>query len=152
MRQANTSQRLAVSSNGTNTVVYYSPDGLQWQFLLQSKVGNASDVAVLPNGNVLIASTNAGLFGNDTKIPLVPGASIKPPNPLFPQETMPNADWFPETAHYLPEPFRGYWNGHGGLAQFGYPITEAFDEISNEDGQVYQTQYFQRARLEYHAE
>jgi hypothetical protein len=40
--------------------------------------------------------------------------------------------------------FRAYWEQHGGLAIFGYPISEEFVE----DGLV--VQYFERQRFEYH--
>ena len=45
-----------------------------------------------------------------------------------------------------------YWEQHGGLAQFGYPLTEEFIEVSPTDGRSYTTQYFERARFEYHPE
>ena len=40
----------------------------------------------------------------------------------------------------------------GGLAVFGYPLTEEFAEVSAEDGQPYTVQYFERARFEHHPE
>ncbi|MEO5951914.1 MAG: sortase, partial [Chloroflexia bacterium] len=39
----------------------------------------------------------------------------------------------------------------GGLAQFGYPISEEFVETL-EDGKPYTVQYFERARFELHPE
>jgi hypothetical protein len=42
-----------------------------------------------------------------------------------------------------------YWQSHGGLDLFGYPISE---EIYGENGWPYAVQYFQRARFEYHPE
>ena len=44
-----------------------------------------------------------------------------------------------------------YWNAHGGLAQFGYPISELITETLD-NGQPYQVQYFERARFELHPE
>ncbi len=52
--------------------------------------------------------------------------------------------YFPETGHNLCAGFRAYWEGFGGLAVFGYPISEEFTE----DGMV--VQYFERARFEWH--
>ena len=43
-------------------------------------------------------------------------------------------------------PFLAYWRAHGGLAIFGYPISEEFAENG------YTVQYFERNRFEYHPE
>jgi Cellulase (glycosyl hydrolase family 5) len=53
---------------------------------------------------------------------------------------------FPETGFSLAAPFLGYWQGHGGLFSYGYPITGQVVE----DGLL--VQYFERARFEYHPE
>jgi hypothetical protein len=63
-----------------------------------------------------------------------------------------NRDFFPESGHSLGGAFRGFWQGRGGLAAFGYPISEEFTETNPQDGQSYLVQYFQRARFEYHPE
>jgi hypothetical protein len=60
--------------------------------------------------------------------------------------------FFPESGHTLGGAFRGFWRGRGGLATFGYPISEEFGEINPLDGQFYVVQYFERARFEYHPE
>jgi len=57
--------------------------------------------------------------------------------------------YFPETGKTVNEPFLSYWTGHGGLAQQGYPITEAYNEKNDADGKTYLTQYFERARFEW---
>ena len=57
--------------------------------------------------------------------------------------------YFPETGHYLSGRFRQYWYDHGGLYVFGLPITKTYVEKST-DGNEYWTQYFERARFEYH--
>jgi hypothetical protein len=67
-------------------------------------------------------------------------------------EAMPNARYFPETQHNLYGKFLLYWEKRGGVARFGLPISEEFDEVSPMDGQVRRTQYFERARFEYHPE
>ncbi|NJK80042.1 MAG: sortase [Chloroflexaceae bacterium] len=51
-----------------------------------------------------------------------------------------------ETGHTLAYNFRQFYEYRGGLAVFGYPITEVFLE----DGRP--MQYFERARLEWHAD
>ncbi len=60
--------------------------------------------------------------------------------------------FFRPVQHSLDEPFLDYWTGHGGLAVFGYPLGEAYEEISPTDDKPYLVQYFERARMEYHPE
>lgn len=60
--------------------------------------------------------------------------------------------YFPETGHNVPGVFARYWEINGGLPRFGYPLTEPFEEVSETDGGRYLTQYFERARFEYHPE
>src|SRR6185437_14805313 len=48
--------------------------------------------------------------------------------------------------HTVHHAFLAYFTSHGGLDEFGYPISEE----STEDG--FQVQYFQRARMEWHPE
>ena len=58
-----------------------------------------------------------------------------------------SSQWFvKETGHLLRGVFLQYWKARGGLASYGYPIT---DELQ-EDGRL--VQYFERARFEYHPE
>ena len=64
----------------------------------------------------------------------------------------PNHRFFPETGHSLSNAFLGYWERNGGLALFGYPISEEIREVSPTDGKEYTVQYFERARFEYHPE
>jgi hypothetical protein len=59
--------------------------------------------------------------------------------------------YFQETKHTLSGKFLRYWQKHGGLPIFGYPISEPFEEVAA-DGQTRITQYFERARFEYHPE
>lgn len=60
--------------------------------------------------------------------------------------------FFPESGHTLAYSFKLAWERNGGLARFGYPISEEFSEVSPIDGKMYTTQYFERARFEYHPE
>ena len=53
------------------------------------------------------------------------------------------ARYFPETGHNVVGNLLVFWEEQGGLAQFGYPLTEEFDEVL-EDGKAYQVQYFER--------
>lgn len=63
-----------------------------------------------------------------------------------------NRSFYPETGHFLGYGFRYYWERNGGLAQFGYPLTEEFREVNPADNKEYTVQYFERARFEYHPE
>jgi hypothetical protein len=77
------------------------------------------------------------------------------PEPAFQWLTAapsPDRDFYPQSGHSLGGAFRGFWNGRGGLAAFGYPISEEFNETNPQDGKTYLVQYFQRARFEYHPE
>ena len=64
----------------------------------------------------------------------------------------PGVVYYPQTGHTLRGRFQVYWTGHGGLPQFGYPLTEEFAEVSPTDGRTYTVEYFERARFEYHPE
>jgi peptidoglycan/xylan/chitin deacetylase (PgdA/CDA1 family) len=59
-------------------------------------------------------------------------------------------DYFAATGHTLGGPFGRAWRDGGGLLVFGYPLSEEFVEVNAADGQPYLTQYFERARFEYH--
>ncbi|HEX2914282.1 MAG TPA: cellulase family glycosylhydrolase [Chloroflexia bacterium] len=61
-------------------------------------------------------------------------------------------NFYSQTGHSLAFGFKGYWEKYGGLAQFGYPISEEFTELNPADGKTYTVQYFERARFEYHPE
>jgi hypothetical protein len=58
--------------------------------------------------------------------------------------------YFAETGHSVKQAFLRYWQREGGVAVFGYPISEELPEINASDGKVYTVQYFERARLEWH--
>jgi hypothetical protein len=58
----------------------------------------------------------------------------------------PDCAWFAPTDHSLRGVFRAYWEVHGGLPIFGYPLSE----VVQENGRP--VQYFERNRFEYHAE
>ncbi len=67
--------------------------------------------------------------------PPIPPHQIPPPGDT-------NRRYFPETGHTVVFSFLNFFNEHGGLDLFGYPITEY-----NPDSGV---QYFQCARMEWH--
>ena len=76
-------------------------------------------------------------------------------NPAFlpiTNRNFPGGAYFEQTGHNLAAGFRAYWEANGGLAIYGYPISEEFDEVNPEDGKTYTVQYFERNRFEYHPE
>ena len=75
------------------------------------------------------------------------GRALHPPDP--PATPLPGAAYAADTGHNLSGHFRDFWATNGGLAVFGLPLSEEFDERLA-DGRVYRVQYFERARLEYH--
>ena len=93
-------------------------------------------------GNVLL-----GQFGRRI-LAAVPDA---PTAPVPPAGGTRYSRHFPETGHNVAGRFLAYWELNGDLFQFGYPLTEEFEQRL-EDGKVYLVQYFERARFEYHPE
>lgn len=59
-----------------------------------------------------------------------------------------NCTFFPETGHRLCFGMRDFWNARGGLAIFGFPISEEFSDSAT----GFTVQYFERQRLEWHPE
>ena len=58
--------------------------------------------------------------------------------------------FFEQTGYTLNNGFALYWEEHGGLAEFGYPISQEFEEVNPDDGKTYTVQYFERNRFELH--
>jgi hypothetical protein len=54
--------------------------------------------------------------------------------------------YFPETGQYVDDLFFRYWQDHGGVPIFGYPISQSYSENGLD------TQWFERARFEVHPE
>jgi hypothetical protein len=79
----------------------------------------------------------------------------------FPTADPNAAHYYLETGHAIAPEFWEYWSSHGlelgdsgmsfreSLALFGYPISEPMME-TNADGDTVLTQWFERARFEYH--
>ena len=59
-----------------------------------------------------------------------------------------DGQFFPATGHYIARPFLQYWQDHGGLRQFGHPISGALIEPESGSGKPRLVQYFERNRLE----
>jgi peptide/nickel transport system substrate-binding protein len=111
-----------------------------------------------PPNDVLLGRLGAWDSEGRGKVDPVTGKAANPDGAPFVAVLRPqDADgtrklWFPETGHTLSGKLLDYWWRYGGLAQFGYPLSEPFEEISRADGKPYTVQYFERARMELHAE
>lgn len=58
--------------------------------------------------------------------------------------------WFSETRHRVSGLILDEWNKQGGLKIIGLPLTEVYNEKTPESGEIFQIQYFERARAEFH--
>ena len=63
---------------------------------------------------------------------------------MLPSQPLAGCEWFALTGHNLCGGFAAFWEQFGGLAVFGYPITEEFQEGG------LTVQYFERGRFEWH--
>ncbi|MCG8348364.1 MAG: hypothetical protein MI924_11365 [Chloroflexales bacterium] len=62
----------------------------------------------------------------------------------------PPAQVFVETGYGIDGRFQQYWQRHGGLPVFGFPISEQRLEHGSEG--LFEVQWFERERFEYHPE
>jgi hypothetical protein len=84
----------------------------------------------------------SGLIGYNAYAP----QSAKQPIAAF--DSTQNSWYFPQTQHSLANGFLAYWQQYGGLAAFGYPISQEFSGVTP-DGRKYVAQIFERARFEW---
>ncbi len=89
-----------------------------------------------------------------TRLGLLTTIDRRGETPFQPVASPPDSSctYFPETQHSLCGTFRTFWQEHGALPGFGYPISEPFDELSQTDGLMHRVQYFERTRFELHPE
>jgi hypothetical protein len=73
-------------------------------------------------------------------------------SPADPAALPPGATLFPETGHSISGKIAEYWWANSGITNFGYPLSEPLQEVSQADGKTYTVQYFERTRLELHPE
>ncbi|MCL5962472.1 MAG: SH3 domain-containing protein [Chloroflexi bacterium] len=70
--------------------------------------------------------------------------------PAFPDGK--DRQFFKEVNHSLSFGFLNFWENNGGLALFGFPISEEFDSTSSGGDGTAVMQYLERQRFEYHPE
>jgi hypothetical protein len=109
-------------------------DGLKVQYFQRARMEHHP-------GNPPPYQVQLSLLGDmmNYRMPPIPSLSIPAPN-------HPQRRYYPQTGHTLSYSFLWFFDGHGGLDVFGYPITE----LLVERGTV--VQYFQRAKMEWHPE
>jgi hypothetical protein len=143
--------QLVVARNAPATLVIGDPDGTwlstdngrSWR---QLSADAHSSLAITPYLPLALVGVKDGRF--ETMALPDPGAAMTAPVAA----NGGSGGYAPETGHNLSSLFRGYWEAHGGLAQFGYPQTEPLREVNPADGRIYLAQYFERNRFEYHPE
>jgi hypothetical protein len=79
--------------------------------------------------------------------PVDPGAGSALEQALQPAEPIAGCTYFEVTSHNACGSFAEFWTVNGGLAIFGYPLTE---EFTDEHGRT--VQFFERGRFELHPE
>ena len=144
--------------------------------VIQALVAAGSDPAALPNGDALAAlaafqnpsgafywqapATDDNLLATTQAVPAlmllpfpIPPVTVQPPgddpllDALVPQPPLADCAHSAATMHNVCGIFAEYWAANGGLAVFGYPLSETYTDESG-----MQVQYFERARFEHHPE
>jgi hypothetical protein len=106
---------------------------------------------ILISAMMLCIPDASELAASAKQTPPAPTHTINLTDPV-PEPTTEGVTWFAATGHSLRGAFHDYWQAHGGLAQFGYPITEAFYGSEDPDNTALLVQYFERNRFEFHPE
>jgi hypothetical protein len=113
---------------------------------------------------VLLAATDDGIYQRATGAPSwtrwasqPSGCAETPPlsDPFAPVPRRQNTRemiYFGETQHTLSHEFKVFWEQHGRLPIFGYPLSEEFPERNIDLERVFTTQYLERERFEFHPE
>lgn len=122
------------------TELIVGADGLQVQYFERARFEFRPDAA--PDARVSVTRAGALLTAGRTE-PAFQWLAASP---------APDRAFFPESGHTLGGAFAWFWQTRGGLAAFGYPISEEFHEYDPASGQERLVQYFERARFAYYPE
>ncbi|MDQ3930926.1 MAG: CAP domain-containing protein [Chloroflexota bacterium] len=128
-----TFQRYGLSRMGYPIEDERTKNGRTMQHFERVRMEQAPDLAGTGRGVTL------GLLG----VELTQGRTFTKAQPF---NSTPTNIYVKETGHSLGELFLSYWKNNGGLALFGYPLSETILE----DGRT--VQWFERARFEYFPE
>ncbi len=163
----------SISSGGSDHLMF-SADGFQpgeqlniWTVssgtykVIRGSAADASGSSTIDLGPIWeypVGSLTAFAVGNDSSHAVSSEFSVTaqpatdPFEPVQPEASTQDRTYFPATGHTLAYGFKQFWESNGGLAAFGYPISEEFSEQDSATGQTYTVQYFERYRFEYHPE
>ena len=109
-------------------------------------IARAEDARSPAIGGTVVVWLNRGQFSARlTAVRLVKALPTDPQD--APTVTDPDVRYFAETKHSVAGAIRQFWFLNGGVAVFGYPLSEPFEE-TGADGVKRQVQYFERAKLE----
>lgn len=126
----------------------WSPDGQRIAFV------RATSNAVHGTVPYRLYAVNADGTGETALTPVENGYSSPdwyPADVAVPPTPEPSdQECFPQTGQCMRGAIRDYWYANGGLPVFGYPITPQRAEVI--EGQTFQTQWFERNRMELHPE
>jgi glucose/arabinose dehydrogenase len=141
-----------------------SPSGPPQLFLQQSQSSGTTNrflgLAVNPyDGSLMVSDDREGRIYQVRYTGALPTLTPAPrptavpgkPQPVTAAPLLGFARFFAPTTHRLNGAFLQFWFWNGGLARYGYPISEPLQE-QGADGKILLVQYTERARLEYHPE
>lgn len=126
----------------------YTKDGDTHQIWFENEQSLAAKFNIV--SSLKLGGFSAWRLGQDGPLDWNSINSATPPTAR--QNSLANTDgqYFPQTGHTLASIFKDYWQNNGGARIFGLPITDLISEVES-DGENLQVQYFENARLEYHA-
>lgn len=140
-----------IAANGYTYSIMWTIDSLGWQGLSAAQITARVLAATVPGAIVLMH-----VGGQSQDAAALPGmiSQLRARGYRFAtvRDFLPAPYTFPQTGHSLGGRFLDYWEANGGLAQFGFPLTEPFSEQNADDGKTYTVQYFERQRYEWHPE
>ncbi|MEI2618402.1 MAG: polysaccharide deacetylase family protein [Thermomicrobiales bacterium] len=133
-----------LAANGYTVSVMWTTDTMGWNGATSSQIVQKTLDQATPGGIVLM---HVGAASQDAAALPAMIDQLRARGYRF--QTVrdfiaPTSRYFPETGHTVSGNFLRYWNGFGGLASFGFPISDVFTR----DG--VQMQYFERVRMELH--
>lgn len=136
-----------------NMTGYYAFRGARFRHAIDA----ATPAAILEMGYLTNVADRAVMLGEQERVidgivrgvvrflaTLPPLAEREQPAALRPLDCR----LFPETGYEICGPFRQVWERQGGLARFGFPISEEGEEPDEAGDRQRTVQYFERARLE----